>query len=112
MISAIQLGSTSAVAAMSSSQAMSRDSQQLAATAGEALRGISTAIDAIYERNLLIASAAEQQAQVAHEVDRNLVNISDLSAQSAAGSGQINSASRELAKLAVDLNELLARFRL
>jgi methyl-accepting chemotaxis protein len=112
MISAIQQGSASAVAAMNSSQSMSMDSQKLAATAGEALQEISAAIDAISERNLLIASAAEQQAQVAREVDRNLVNISDLSAQSAAGSGQVNSASRELAKLAVDLNELLTRFRL
>jgi hypothetical protein len=36
---------------------------------------IATAIVEINERNLVIASAAEEQAQVAREVDRNLVNI-------------------------------------
>ena len=33
----------------------------------------------------MIASASEEQAQVAREVDRNLVNIRDLSMQSSAG---------------------------
>ena len=60
----------------------------------------------------MIASAAEEQAQVAREVDRNLVNIRDLSVQSATGAHQTSAASNELASLAVDLNGLVARFRL
>ena len=59
----------------------------------------------------MIASAAEEQAQVAREVDRNLVNINDLSVQSAAGAQQTTGASVELARLAVELNGLVARFR-
>ena len=41
------------------------------------------AISQISERNLVIASAAEQQALVARDVDRSLVNIRDLSTQTA-----------------------------
>ncbi len=58
----------------------------------------------------MIASASEEQAQVAREVDRNLVNIRDLSMQSAAGANQTSAASQELARLAVELNGLVARF--
>ena len=64
----------------------------------------------INERNLVIASASEEQAQVSREVDRNLVNIRDLASQSAAGANQTSAASHELSRLAVDLNTMVARF--
>ena len=50
--------------------------------------------------------------QVAREVDRNLVNIRDLSVQSATGASQTSAASGELSRLAVDLNGMVGRFRL
>ena len=71
---------------------------------------INTAIVEINERNLVIASASEEQAQVSREVDRNLVNIRDLATQSAAGANQTSAASHELSRLAVDLNAMVARF--
>ena len=49
---------------------------------------------------------------MAREVDRNLVNIRDLSVQSATGASQTNSASNELSRLAVDLNSMVSRFSL
>jgi len=72
---------------------------------------ITQAISSINERNLVIASASEEQAQVAREVDRNLVNIRDLSLQSSAGANQTSAASQELSRLAIDLNNLVARFK-
>jgi methyl-accepting chemotaxis protein len=66
----------------------------------------------MYERNLVIASAAEEQAQVAREVDRNLTNIRDLSVQSATGAQQTNASSQELSRLASGLNGLVKRFTL
>jgi methyl-accepting chemotaxis protein len=77
-----------------------------------ALDTINSAVVEINERNLVIASAAEEQAQVAREVDRNLVNIRDLSTQSTTGAHQTTAASNELSRLAVDLNGMVARFRL
>ena len=44
--------------------------------------------------------------------DRNLVNIRDLSVQSSTGANQTSAASNELSRLAVDLNGMVARFRL
>jgi methyl-accepting chemotaxis protein len=112
MISAIQTETEQAVATMNASMARADSTLELAQSAGEALDSITEAIATINERNLVIASASEQQAQVAREVDHGLVNIRDLSLQSSAGADQTNAASQELSRLAVALNTLLTRFRL
>ena len=51
----------------------------------------------------MIASAAEEQAHVAREVDRNLVNIRDVAVQTTQGAEQTRGASHELSRLANDL---------
>jgi methyl-accepting chemotaxis protein len=112
MIEAIQAETEQAVETMNASMARADSTLELAQSAGEALDSITEAVTTINERNLVIASATEQQAQVAREVDRNLVNIRDLSLQSSAGADQANAASQELSRLAVALNTLLTRFRL
>jgi methyl-accepting chemotaxis protein len=65
----------------------------------------------IDERNLVIASAAEEQAQVSKEVDRNLVRIRDLSIQTSAGAEQTHAASQDLSRLAGNLSALVQRFK-
>ncbi|MBD8684037.1 methyl-accepting chemotaxis protein [Pseudomonas sp. CFBP 13719] len=111
MIGSIQGGTEQAVDSMRNSTERAESTLNIAKGAGMALETINGAIVQINERNLVIASAAEEQAQVAREVDRNLVNIRDLSVQTAAGSAQTTAASGELARLAVDLNGLVARFK-
>jgi len=111
MIGDVHQGTDKAVHAMQLSNERARTTLDLARAAGEALDGIASAISLISERNLVIASASEEQAQVAREVDRNLVNIRDLSLQSSAGANQTSAASQELARLAIDLNNLVARFQ-
>ncbi|WP_010176568.1 methyl-accepting chemotaxis protein [Pseudomonas sp. PAMC 25886] len=112
MVSAMRTGSSEALTSMQSSTQRASETLVLAEGAGGALSQITDSIDQIHQRNLVIASAAEEQAQVAKEVDRNIVNIRDLSAQSSSGAGQINGSSHELARLAVSLNEAVARFQL
>ncbi|AZF03256.1 Methyl-accepting chemotaxis sensor/transducer protein [Pseudomonas sp. R5-89-07] len=112
MIGSIQAGTEHAVDSMRNSTERAESTLNIAKGAGMSLDTINTAIIEINERNLVIASAAEEQAQVAREVDRNLVNIRDLSVQSATGAGQTSAASSELSRLAVDLNGMVGRFRL
>ncbi len=88
------------------------ETQDLARAAGAALEQIADGISQINDRNLLIATASEEQAHVAREVDRNLVNIQDLSTQTAAGAHQTNASSQELSNLALSFNSLVSRFRL
>jgi len=111
MINGIQNGTTQAVNSMQSSHARACATLEVAKAAGQALDQITESISRINERNLLIASASEQQAQVAREVDRGLVNIRDLSIQTSAGANQTNAASQELSRLAVDLNAVVTEFK-
>jgi methyl-accepting chemotaxis protein len=111
MIGSIQGGTEQAVDSMRTSTERAESTLNIARGAGLALDTIAGAVAQINERNLVIASAAEEQAQVAREVDRNLVNINDLSVQSATGAHQTSAASAELSRLAVDLSSLVGRFR-
>nr|WP_160105245.1 methyl-accepting chemotaxis protein [Pseudomonas izuensis] len=112
MIGSIQSGTEHAVDSMRNSTERAESTLNIARGAGMSLDTINSAIVEINERNLVIASAAEEQAQVAREVDRNLVNIRDLSVQSATGANQTSAASSELSRLALDLNNMVARFSL
>nr|WP_010205464.1 methyl-accepting chemotaxis protein [Pseudomonas syringae group genomosp. 3] len=112
MIGSIQSGTEQAVSSMRNSTERAESTLNIAKGAGMALNTINVAVEEINERNMVIASAAEEQAQVAREVDRNLVNIRDLSAQSTSGANQTSAASTELSRLAVDLNSMVSRFAL
>nr|WP_314571049.1 methyl-accepting chemotaxis protein [uncultured Pseudomonas sp.] len=111
MIGSVQTTAEQAVDSMRDSTLRAQGTLEITQASGAVLEDIFTAIGQINERNLVIASAAEEQAQVAREVDSNLVAIRDLSAQSAAGALQTNAASHELSRLAVELNDLVSRFR-
>ncbi|PPA02381.1 methyl-accepting chemotaxis protein [Pseudomonas sp. MWU12-2312b] len=112
MIGSTQSGTEHAVDSMRNSTERAESTLNIARGAGMSLDTINSAIVEINQRNLVIASAAEEQAQVAREVDRNLVNIRDLSVQSATGANQTSAASSELSRLAVDLNTMVGRFSL
>ncbi|GFM87613.1 methyl-accepting chemotaxis protein [Pseudomonas cichorii] len=111
MVGGIQNDTEQAVISMQNSSSKAEATLDVAQSAGQALEEITKAINEISERNLVIASAAEEQAQVAREVDRNLVNIRDLSLQSTTGADQTTTASHELSRLAVDLNKMVTRFK-
>jgi methyl-accepting chemotaxis protein len=110
MVAGIQNGTGAAVSSMQQSNQRTQSTLEMARAAGVALEQITQSIHLINERNLVIASASEEQAQVSREVDRNLVNIRDLATQSAAGANQTSAATHELSRLAVDLNAMVARF--
>ncbi|CAB1404556.1 methyl-accepting chemotaxis protein [Pseudomonas sp. A4] len=112
MVQGMRNGSSLALESMQASAARANTTLSMAARAGEALQTITASVHEIHERNLVIASAAEEQAQVAREVDRNLVNIRDLSVRSAAGADQTSASSHELSKLANALQGMVRRFQL
>ncbi|QOU06739.1 MULTISPECIES: methyl-accepting chemotaxis protein [Pseudomonas] len=112
MIGEVQAGADGAVAAMNKSLSWANNTQTLAQNAGQALERITASVASINERNLVIASASEEQAQVAREVDRNLLNIQDLSTQTAAGANQTNASSQDLSRLATSFNMLVSKFQL
>ncbi|SFX60252.1 methyl-accepting chemotaxis sensory transducer [Marinospirillum alkaliphilum DSM 21637] len=111
MIHALQDRAHQAVGSMKQSHQDARNIVQQAAGVSAALEGITTAIRRISEMNEQIASAAEEQSSVAEEINRNIININDVSEQTAAGASQTNTAGQQLAQLATDLQALVNRFR-
>lgn len=111
MINKIQHGTETAVLSMQHSGQKAEQALAVARLAGDALNTINTQISTMNNSNMVIASAAEEQAKVAREVDKNIVNISDLASQSAAGAQQTSASAHELSRLAVELNNLLTRFK-
>ncbi len=112
MISSIQKGTEAAVSAMDHTTTQAQKTRDTAQGAGSALVEITESIGNITERNVLIATASEEQAQVAREVDRGLISIRDLSSQASEGAGQTAIATSELSRLAVELNRLVKQFRI
>jgi methyl-accepting chemotaxis protein len=112
MITKVQSGSTAAVGSMDRSRQEVHSTLTSAKEAGHSLRLITDAVLQINERNMQIATASEQQAHVARDVDRNLISIRDLAMQSTEGARQTLIASNELSKLAVRLNDMVGKFRI
>lgn len=111
MIGNIRQDTEHAVAAMHSSSERVQATLGVAQRSGEALAEITRSISQINERNLMIASATEEQALVAREVDRNLVGIRNLSQQVLQGALHTETAGHDLAGMAGALHQTVARFK-
>lgn len=111
MIERLQNGANQAVSVMEMGRAKAEESVEQAAKAGEALQAITGVVDNIKNMNTQIASAAEEQTTTAEEINRNIVNISEVSEETANGSQQTANASEELARLASELQNQVNKFK-
>ncbi|KUM43395.1 hypothetical protein AR540_23975 [Pseudomonas sp. EpS/L25] len=112
LISSIQEGSSQAENAMDAAVDLAGTTLDAAAKANAALQLINRSVGEISELNLVIASAAQEQAQVSREVDQNLLNIRNLSVQSNESALEVTRSSEALNQLASQLNGVVANFRI
>ena len=112
MVGSIQTGTSGAVSSMNQTSVQANKTLEMASGAGAVLAAITASLNQINERNLMIATASEEQAQVAREVDRNLMSIRDLSSETSVGASQTALATAELTKLASGLNRLTRQFQI
>lgn len=112
LINTIQQGTSQAVQSIDSSTALAAGTLGMANKAGQAFEQICESVSHINDRNLLIATASEEQAHVARDVDRSLVAIRDLALKTSAGAMQTNVASQDLTKMANRLMSMVKKFRL
>jgi len=110
-IESLQVGTKEAVQLMDESNEHSQHGVEQTSKAGDALMGIVNAVTTINDMNIQIASAAEEQGAVAEEINRNVVSISQIADQTSQGAEQTDHASGDLARLAVDLQTLVAQFK-
>lgn len=111
MISQLQTGSREAVKMMESSTHRTEETIKMGNRVVVAITGISNAVDAINDMNAQIASAAEEQSTVSEDINQRIINISDLSQQTAGGAQQTAEATLQMAVLAEKLNELVEKFK-
>lgn len=111
MMLAVQAETQQTVQSIERSSKVATETRQASDAAGSAFSGIAVSLEQINDQNMTVASAAEQQATVAREVDRGLLNIRDLSAQTSEGAHETQASSAELARLAEHLNQLVTQFR-
>ncbi len=111
LIEALQGGAGKAVKAMGKSLERVTTTVDQAKNAGESLSSITHAVETILDMNTQIATAAEEQSSVAEEINSNIVNIREISEQTAEGAMQTSSASTELAHLGEELQGLVGQFK-
>jgi methyl-accepting chemotaxis protein len=111
MIERLQAGTQNAVDVIHRSSANTLSTVEKAQGASQSLSDIVTAISAISDRNMQIASASEEQSAVAQEIDRSVVQISQLAEHSSLASDQINQASTELSQLGDSLHAMIRQFK-
>ncbi|MFO7603183.1 MAG: methyl-accepting chemotaxis protein, partial [Gammaproteobacteria bacterium] len=112
MIEKLQSGARNAVTVMGQSREQAQSGVEQAREAMQSLDAIARAVATISDMNTQIASAAEEQAAVSEEINKNVSSISQISEQTASGTEQTTAAADELARLAVHLQQLIAQFRI
>lgn len=111
IIEKIQQGASNAVAVMQSSTKQTQKAVNEAAEAGSALEAITNAVDNIAQMNFQIASAAEEQSQVAEEINRNVVNVSNIAVETVEGANKTAVNSDSLKEVAAKLQSIVSEFK-
>jgi len=111
MIERLQSGAHDAVEVMVKGRDWATESVEKAEQAAKVLTTITSAINTINDMNTQIASAAEQQGAVAQEIDRNVTSIHQVANETSEGAVRTASASDNLARLAIELQEMVGHFK-
>ncbi len=112
MITALQTGAEKAVSVMDTGKEQAANCVEQSQEAEKALDTITHAVHEAYDRSSQIATAAEEQSMVAHEISSNLESIVAIAEQTTEGSKQTSESTDEVAKLAEELQQSVQEFKL
>lgn len=110
MIEKLQTGAKNAVNVMETGRQQAQNGVEQASKAGQSLQLITQSVATINDMNTQIAGAAKEQSKVAEEINRNVVNISQVADETANNVSQVADKSSELGNLASALNTEVERF--
>ena len=112
MIESLQTGAGKAVTVMDTGKSKAAECVSQSEEADKALETITHAVHEAFDRSSQIATAAEEQSVVAHEISENLESIVAIAEQTTAGSQQTAASSSEVAKLSEELQQSVQEFKL
>ena len=110
LVDKLQTGIGTGTENMQSSDALSRRGVESIDKVAAALDTIGQSVQATLDMSTQIATATEQQSQVAEEINRNIVAIRDAAEHSAQASDQTRGMSDNVVELANELAALVKRF--
>ncbi|MCA8967583.1 MAG: methyl-accepting chemotaxis protein, partial [Planctomycetes bacterium] len=111
MVEALQGAARQTMTFMSEGTRTVHETVEQAVRASEEFDEISTQIGRMEEMNAMIAAAAEEQSQVAHEMNRSVSTIRDLANEGRESGGQVLEVSKSVSSRAGELESLIRRFR-
>jgi len=103
IIDKLQNGAQEAVQAMSVGLEQASRSVEQADLADQSLGRIASAVTAISGMNMQIATAAEEQAAVAEEINKNIIRIVEIADDTSEGAQTTANATQELASISMEL---------
>ena len=112
MIQSVQADTRGAVEKMQSGTQQVEKGVEVTAKAGESLKQIIGQAEHVGEMVTHIATAANQQSSATEQVNNNMDQINKLVAESAEGAQQSAQACEQLSSLALELQNLVSRFKL
>jgi len=112
MIEKLQGGAQDAVSAMNSGIETATDSVESADTAGQSLVKITEAINSISDLSTQVATATEQQSSVVEELNSHILNIKDMSDDTATQTKTISDKCLGLTSTSNKLTALVGNFKL
>ncbi len=111
MIKQIQKDTSGAVESMEQGTKEVEVGKQLAEKAGTSLQEIIHGAEQVLDIVSQVAAASEEQSSAAEQISKNIESISSVTQQSASGIQQIAHASEDLNRLTLNLQELIAQFK-
>ncbi len=111
MIKQIQKDTSGAVESMEQGTKEVEIGKQLAEKAGASLQEIIHGAEKVVDIVSQVAAASEEQSSASEQISKNIESISSVTQQSASGIQQIAHASEDLNRLTLNLQELIAQFK-
>lgn len=111
IIERLQSGAKGAVDAMDQSRARAENCVEEADKTQRVLEDISHAVTTINDMNAQIASAAEEQSSVAEEINRNVVNIREVSDRTSVEAHKVTEIGGSIEQAAESLQQILSQFK-
>ena len=112
IIERLQTGAGATAKLMKQSRDSASHTLEQSSEATRSLEAITRSVADIRDMNVEIASAAEEQGAVSEEIQRNTVNVSELSVQGARSASQVSETGQQLESIASRVTGLVARFNL
>jgi len=112
MIEQLQSGTENAVKAMDAGKCKVKESVESVALAGSSFESIAGFISQVSDMNNQISCAADEQSNVAEDVNKSITRIKDVGIKTAESTEHTAEASQKLTSLSSELKQLVGKFKL